>query len=341
LSSKLPADGMCRAGIPMVNLSYVLPVRATAPLPDELIQYLQSLDAIIEVIVVDGSHPDAFRRNAVRLGPAVRHLAPHQDLLRFANGKVAGVVTGFRVATRDCIVIADDDVRHDAATLAAMAAALETDDVVRPQNYFEPMPWHAYIDTARSLLNRISGGDWPGTLGVRRAIVAQTQGYDGDVLFENLELVRTIRAAGGREAVLLGIYVRRVPPSVRHFWSQRVRQAYDEFARPFRLAIWLAFLPGALAAAVNAAWRSLAIAAFLTIAAAEVGRWRAGGRRVFPFAAALCAPLWIAERSCCAWMAVALRLVAGGVRYHGHTVLRAATPMRLLRERASSRACYR
>ena len=107
-----------------------------------------------------------------------------------------------------------------------MAAALECADVVRPQNYFEPLPWHAWIDTGRTLLNRISGGDWPGTLGVRWPILSMAGGYDGNVLFENLELVRTVKAAGGLEHSAAGIYVRRLPPSAHHFWSQRVRQAY-------------------------------------------------------------------------------------------------------------------
>ena len=30
-------------------------------------------------------------------------------------------------------------------------------------------------------------------------------GYDGDVLFENLELIRTVRARGGEEAVALDL----------------------------------------------------------------------------------------------------------------------------------------
>ena len=38
-------------------------------------------------------------------------------------------------------------------------------DLVRPQNYFEPLPWHARWDTARTLLNRGLGRDYPGTLG--------------------------------------------------------------------------------------------------------------------------------------------------------------------------------
>jgi hypothetical protein len=189
------------------------------------------------------------------------------------------------------------------------------------------------IDTARTLLNRISGGDWPGTLGVRRTVFRATDGYDGSVMFENLELVRTVRAAGGREAQLPGLYVRRLPPSSRHFWSQRVRQAYDEFARPLRLVATLGILPITGLLVATSSWRLLTAAMVTTIAAAEVGRRRSGGRRVFPPTASLAAPLWVAERAVCAWLAVSARLLMGGVRYNGRTMARAATPTRVLRAR--------
>src|SRR5918911_162822 len=81
------------------------------------------------------------------------------------------------------VVIADDDVRYDEESLARVVDALDRADVVRPQNYFDPLPWHACLDTARTLLNRISGGDWPGTLAVRRSRLMSTNGYDGNVLF--------------------------------------------------------------------------------------------------------------------------------------------------------------
>jgi hypothetical protein len=71
----------------------------------------------------------------------------------------------------------------------------------------------------------MSGGDWPGTLGVRRSVLMRTGGHDGTAVFENLELVRTVCAAGGRELIPLYLYVARRPSTARHFLSQRVRQA--------------------------------------------------------------------------------------------------------------------
>jgi hypothetical protein len=315
-------------------ISYVLPIRVESTADGELTNYLEWLATLVELIVVDGSPEPVFNAHG-RLWASsdAVHVRPDADLLHLVNGKVAGVLSGIRRATCSSVIVADDDVRYDVESLRTMGAALERADVVRPQNYFEPLPWHARLDTARSLLNRMSGGDWPGTLGVRKAALVATGGYDGDVMFENLELVRTVTAAGGLADCPLDLYVRRLPPSTRHFWSQRVRQAYDEVARPARLAVWLSVLPAATFLASTGRARWVAAAAVSTIAAAEAGRRRAGGRRVFPVSAALLAPLWIVERAISVWLAVGAFVFLGGIPYRGRIVARAATPVRQLRRR--------
>jgi hypothetical protein len=220
---------------------------------------------------------------------------------------------------------------------------------VRPQNYFDELPWHARWDTARTLLNRVFTGDpefpvgdFPGTLAVRRSAFLAADGYDGDMLFENLELMRTIRAAGGTVLTQLDLYVARRPPSAAHFRSQRVRQAYDDFAIPARIGFFLAALPLALveAAAVRrrpTAGRKLGAAALALILVAEGGRRRAAGASRFPAGSALLAPAWVAERSLCAWLALAARL-RGGVRYGEVRLTRSATSSRVLRRRYASRS---
>ena len=240
-----------------------------------------------------------------------------------------------RLASHDRLVLADDDVRYDTAAIAAVASALDHCDIVRPQNYFDPMPWHACVDTGRTLINRVTGGDWPGTFGLRRQTLLRCGGYDGNVLFENLELVRTIRAAGGVEARPLDLYVRRLPPDVGRFWSQRLRQAYDEFARPVRLAFWLSLLPVVTYAAVRTGAAALAAAALVTMVVAESGRRVGRGTRVFPATATLAAPAWVLERAVCVWLAVAARVVFGGVSYAGRRLRRAATPTSTLARRFS------
>ncbi len=316
--------------------TYLLPIRATSPPAAELTAYLRQLARTCDVLVVDGSPPEVFAAAHEAWGGFARHVAP-DPAIACANGKVRGVLTGLALVSTPAVVIADDDVRYDDATLVACIAALDAGaDVVRPQNYFDPLPWHARWDTGRTLLNRMTGGDFPGTLVVRTEMLRRTGGYDGDVLFENLELMRTVEAAGGRCVSRPDLFVRRLPPTTRHFLGQRVRQAYDELARPGRLAVTLAVLP-ATAAAVAAGRHRAVLAAGLAVAAvAEAGRRRGGGRQVLPASSSLLAPLWVLERAVTGWLAVAHRL-RGGIGYGDGRLVVAATSRRELARRAARR----
>lgn len=305
------------------TLSYVVPLRTRAEASvAELATYLRVVaQHVDDVIVVDGSDPSVVARHRAEFGSTVKVFVP---AVQTPNGKVGGVDTGVRRARNERIVLADDDVRYDTDQLAHVARLLESADVVRPQNYFDPMPWHARFDCARTLLNRMTGGDWPGTLAIRRSTYLRAGGYAGDVLFENLELVRTIQAHGGREHVALGLLIARRPPTARHFRGQQIRQAYDEFARPARLAFFLSVLPITTTALLRGRYRVLAGAAVSTAAIAELGRHRAGGRAVFPITASALLPAWLLWRSACSWAALCAR-ARGGVRYAGQRLPRAAS----------------
>jgi hypothetical protein len=305
--------------------TYVLPIRrADASEAAELGAYLATLAEHAQVIVVDGSNPAVFAAHRAALPPGVEHVGVDPDLT-FAFGKVNGALTGVRRAGQEAIVIADDDVRYTPDVLRAAVALLGDADVVVPQNVFDGQPWHARWDTARSLLNRAFGSDWPGTLVVRRSTLVAAGGYDGDCLFENLELVRTVQAVGGRVRRAPDLYVPRRPPAASHFASQRVRQAYDSFAQPWRLVMELAIAP-ALAIAVRrfGPVPTLAAVAGGVTTLAEVGRRRHGGRRHFARTAALWAPAWAAERAVTSWLAVGCRVLLGGVPYGGRRIRTAA-----------------
>lgn len=328
-----------------MSVAYLLPLRWAEPGPiDELAAYLAGLgDEVTETIVIDGSPPPLFERHAAALRGVARHLRPHPDL-GFAMGKVNGVITGARETGCERLVIADDDVRYGSGALRRTVALLDRAELVRPQNYFDELPWHARWDSARSLLNRVFTGDpafpvgdFPGTLAVRREAFFASGAYDGDALFENLELMRTIRAAGGLVLTPLDLYVARRPPSSGHFRSQRVRQAYDDFAMPARIGAFLAAGPLALWALHRGRRRYLATAALATIAVAETGRRRSGGAAFFPPSASLLAPAWVAERTICSWLALGARL-RGGVRYGDGRLRHAATPLRRLRRRYAESA---
>jgi hypothetical protein len=244
------------------------------------------------------------------------------------------VISGLRAARGDRVVIADDDVRYDARSLARVLALLDDADLVIPQNYFSPLPWHAAWDSARTLVNRAAGLDYPGTMAVRRGAFFRAGCYDGDVLFENLELMRTMRADGARVVPAPQAYVRRLPPTARQFAGQRVRQAYDSMAQPPRLAAELALLPAVVLAAATRRYAALGGGIAAAVAVAEIGRRRHGGAAVFPPVCSLLAPVWLAERSVCSWLALGCRL-RSGVAYAGRRLPRAATPIAVLRRARS------
>jgi len=281
----------------------------------EFTTYLRWLSTQAAVIVVDGSPAPLFAAHSHAWSGFVQHVPP--DARSGHNGKVAGVHTGVRLARTERVVLADDDVRYDAATLATVTGLLEEADLVGPQNVFQPLPWHAAWDTSRSLLNRAFMADYPGTFALRRSTFVAMGGYNGDVLFENLELMRTVRAFGGRVVRPLDAYVSRRPPSVARFRAQRVRQAFDDLAQPWRMVTFLVTLPLALVVARRRGPTPIALAATGLVAIAESGRRRAGGRAVFPARTSWFAPLWVAERSSCAWVALGRLAFCGGVGYAG------------------------
>jgi hypothetical protein len=317
----------------MGNATYILPITVSSLRGfNELTGYLLRLRRIapqLQLIVVDGSPVNVFAAHARRWSRFVTHVRPAS--LRCLNGKVRGVLTGFAFASHDKIIIADEEIRYDARSLAQMIDALDHAEVVRPQSYFMPDTWQTLVDSSSALINRATGGDWPGTLGVRRHVLHG--GYIGDVLFENLELVRTVRASGGRELVAHDIFVARRPANNEHFFGHRIRQAYSEFARPMRMALALLTLPLTVLAIVALRFDLLAVFSCVALVTAETGRMRAGAYRYFSFRSSLAAPFWILEQSVCAWLAVAMRLYYGGIPHSGSVIQTAATPSHLLVER--------
>ncbi len=318
-------------------VSYVLPLKSARP-DAALRNYVRDLGQwVAEVVVVDASADQVRSVHGSWWGRQVTHVRP-DPARECANGKVWGVLTGLQLARQDLVVIADDDVRWDLQALRRAIALLDYAALVAPANYYEPLPWQARYDTARTLIHRALGADWPGTLALRRSALAPAGGgYDGDVLFENLELVRTVRAAGGRIAWPLDLFVARRPPTTAHLLGQRVRQAYDEFARPTHFVATLSLLPLVLTCLWRRRWGALAVMTAAAMGWAEAGRWRGGGRRVYPTSSTLLAPLWVLERAVCIWLAVWWGM-RGGVPYAGRRLRRAASTRRELRRRLATSA---
>jgi hypothetical protein len=107
--------------------------------------------------------------------------------------------------------------------------------------------------------------------------------------------------------------VRRLPPQLAEWLTERPRQAGDDFELPVKSAFFMALLPLAL---LLAAFGGLRLAgtyagAVAMGAMALAVRGRVGAAEFFPLRACLYAPLWVLERSVSVYWALAQR-VAGG-----------------------------
>jgi hypothetical protein len=310
--------------------SLVVPFRRLDATPSDLARmaadFAVARAAGWEVLVADGSPPAAFARHAAAWRDACRHV-PLDPRWQFLNGKVNGVMTGVEAASADRVVLADDDVAYDAATLERVHRLLDDADLVVPQNYFRPLPWWARIESGRILLNRAvrRAGDYPGTFGVRRSTFLRIGPYDGDVLFENEELRRHFLRHGTRVRHARDLFVARRPPALGKWREQRLRQAYEDVDAPAKTALFLALLPVTLAigatggAGALVAWSAAVGATTIGLAARGLGD---GARRWIPASVCLTAPLWVLERALTVHPAVVARLRGVGCAYGGRRIQR-------------------
>lgn len=167
------------------------------------------------------------------------------------------------------------------------------------------------------LVNRgvLRAGDYPGTCGVRRTALRRAGPWDGDVLFDNEEMLRHLALSGARVAHAVDFFVRKRPTTLAKWREQRPRQAYEDFGMRTKTWLFAALIPALLVVGALAGARlALGVAAGIALVAVALalrGR-RDGAARFVPAHVALWAPLWAAERAVSTWWALYWRLRHGG-----------------------------
>jgi hypothetical protein len=301
--------------------TYLLPIRRanfSATEASELRVYFAALnEAGCDLLVIDGSPSPVFEQHDDAWNSVCRHESVDRSF-GYLNDKVNGIHTGVRLAATEKIILADDDIRYTVAEIERVSELLDTFDVVRPQNFLAPLPWWARMEAARMLINRatLRTGDYPGTCAFLRAAMLRVGPYDGDVLFDNEEIIRHFAKAGAAISYATDLFVRKRPPLLRKWMEQRPRQAYEDFGLRTKTALFLS-LP-MVAAWLGAAfgWRSLFVYLFFlsaaAIALAAAGRLRGIAPKYFPRSVCFFAPLWIFERSLSSYWALYWHFAYGG-----------------------------
>jgi hypothetical protein len=301
--------------------TYLLPIRRTsfsAVETAELACYFRDLgDAGCDVLVIDGSPAPVFEQNH----EAWRSVCRHEQVDRsfgYLNDKVNGIHTGVNLAMTEKIILADDDIRYTRSEIDRVCELLDNFEVVRPQNFLSPLPWWARMEAARMLINRatLRTADYPGTCAFRRATMLRVGQYDGDVLFDNEEIIRHFAHAGATVTYATNLFVRKRPPGFRKWIEQRPRQAYEDFGLRAKTALFFS-LP-ILAALMSYAFGFKALLFYLlglsmiAFALAAAGRFRGRASQYFPWSVCFFAPLWVVERSLSTYWALYWHFSYGG-----------------------------
>ncbi|MFL6515964.1 MAG: hypothetical protein ACJ8M1_13180 [Chthoniobacterales bacterium] len=160
----------------------------------------------------------------------------------------------------------------------------------------------ARMEASRMLINRatLRTADYPGTCAFRRGTFLRSGRYDGDVLFDNEELIRHLVRGGAQTCFANDLFIRKRPPAFRKWIEQRPRQAYEDFGLRAKTAMF-ALLPllitgCGLVWGLNTMFIAAVVLALLAVALAMGGRARGQARRFFPAHICWFAPLWVFER---------------------------------------------
>ncbi|MGB7922144.1 MAG: hypothetical protein WCF57_02745 [Pyrinomonadaceae bacterium] len=301
--------------------TYLLPIRRVRASHEEaaaFARYFEKLaSAGCEVLVVDGSPREVFAEHERAWSGVCRH-ATVDPAYTYLNGKVNGVRTGVDLASCERIVLADDDIRYTPEEITRACDLLDHHEMVRPQNYLSPLPWWARLEAARMLINRgvLATGDYPGTCAFRRSTFLRVGHYDGDVLFDNEEIVRHFALQGADVCYARDFFILKRPPTPQKWMEQRPRQAYEDFVMRAKTALFMSLVPLVVLLGLTGGVRAaLCFAAFVSacaVALALRGLWRDQAHRFFPLYIPLYAPLWVLERSLSVYWALYWRVTRGG-----------------------------
>lgn len=315
-----------------VQCSFIVPIRRVKTDPAEierLADYFESLRlAGCEVLIADGSPEAVFAEHKKSWQDCSRHFAPDPKYT-YLNGKVNGVHTGVQLASCERIILADDDIRYSPTDIKKMCGLLDVHEMVRPQNFIDPLPWWARIETARILINRgvLRAGDYPGTCGFRRSTMHRVGHYDGDVLFDNEEIVRHFALQGANIKYARDFFILKRPPTFKKWLEQRPRQAYEDFVMRAKTFAFLSVLPVVLASgfvSLITAVSALIAIALVALLLCYRGLLSDQAYKFFPLSSPLYAPLWVLERSLSVYWALYWRVRYGGYPF-GQRILSKGT----------------
>jgi hypothetical protein len=132
--------------------------------------------------------------------------------------------------------------------------------------------------------------------------------YDGDVLFDNEEIIRHFARFGASVHYAIDFFVQKRPPTLRKWKEQRPRQAYEDFGLRAKTALFLSvpilIIVAAIVAGTAGFMLAIVLISIFATALACAGGARGEAGEYIPGWICLYAPLWVFERSFSTYWAI-------------------------------------
>jgi len=182
------------------------------------------------------------------------------------------------------------------------------------------------MEAARMLINRgtLRAADYPGTCAFRRTAMLRGRHFDGDVLFDNEEMIRHFIRSGLNVLYANDLFVCKEAPTWRKWLEQRPRQAYEDFPLRLKTVLFASLIPAGLTVLALLGRKSflgfVVVLSLVAIGLSFRGYARGAARTVLPWTVCLYAPFWILERAISTYWAFCWYLRRGGYPF-GDTLL--------------------
>ena len=140
--------------------------------------------------------------------------------------------------------------------------------------------------------------------------------YDGDVLFDNEELIRHFARRGARIAYENDFSVLKRTATFRKWLEQRPRQAYEDFGLRGKTILFASILPTLVSVIAIGGFVPFCLffllLSIVSTTIAVIGRKRGNAAEYFDFHVPAYATWWVIERAISTWVAFYWRLRYGG-----------------------------
>lgn len=318
-----------------MNLSIIIPVKLEYGRDVvEFVKYIHLLSDQMahyeyEIIISNESNNEVFEyvNNEMKNHSKVKHILPNPTYRTGANDKLNGIYAALDYCTYEKILLVDDHYRVSKSTIEKLIPLYETYDCFKMMPKFDKFPLSALLDLCGMYIINLldSKKQYCGHLCFKKTHIMKFGFPNRDSLFDELAIEMHLKENKCCTGYIKNVSLEAVQNiSIKKFWEQRVRYAYENMALPIRFTMFLSILPILILLLAINQLLALCFVIFLTTAVillAYIGQIIYGKKNV-PRFSFLLSPMWFWFYPFTSWIAI-VKYFSGGVMFGGRKIKKA------------------